>query len=517
MAIEIRAWRGAALGVIALLLAGRGAAAIDAATEQPAQVAPAAGDEHANRFAAAAAKVLARKELDGASVGIDVRSVTRDAPFFARAADQSFTPASNLKLITLYLAFATLGPAFEWETPLLVDAPVVEGGRVDGNLWVRGSGDPTLQPCFFESEDDGAALQPFVQAVALQGVRQITGDLIVDARAFDNEWIPQGWPKDQLSEKYAAPVAALALNGNRFRVRVFERGDGGFGAELRPAVDGWSVAPDLARSGNRDGFLVSLLSPDARGAVHVRGSVGADVGVAHVETTVENPPDYFGRALRAALAKAGIAIAGRVRPPLADEKLSEPARTLYTRRSPLLPALQLCGKESDNQIAEQVLKSCAFVRFGLGSAANGARLVQELARQCDVEPEKIRIVDGSGLSRDDLVTPRLLAAVLARAYAAPWRDDYVRCLPISGVDGTLDRRMNEPAMQYRVRAKTGYIARVSALSGFAMAGAGEAIGGAAAAEVFAFSILINGFKGGNAEMKKVQDDLCRALIGGRSK
>jgi D-alanyl-D-alanine carboxypeptidase/D-alanyl-D-alanine-endopeptidase (penicillin-binding protein 4) len=117
------------------------------------------------------------------------------------------------------------------------------------------------------------------------------------------------------------------------------------------------------------------------------------------------------------------------------------------------------------------------------------------------------VVDGSGLSRLNQVTPAFLAALLAHVYHQPWRDEFIRCLPISGVDGTLDKRMTEPAMQYRVRAKTGYISQVSALSGYAMAGDEPD------QEVFAFSILVNGFKGANADIKKVQDDLCRALVG----
>lgn len=480
-----------------------------AAPRLAANASPAAGDEGAARFGAAAAKVLARKELDGATVGIDVRSLTRGMRWWSRGAAQGLAPASNLKVVTLCLALQTLGRDYQFETPLLADGPVVEGGKLDGDLWIRGCGDPTLQPCFFESEDDGAALQPFVQALALQGVKSIRGDLVVDARAFDDDFLPDGWPKDQLGESYCAPVSALSLNNNVVRVRVVALPEGGFETDLRPPVAGWSIAAELSAAKERDAFKIGLSPPDARGVVRIRGSVGRDVGGAFVETTVPDPPDFFGRALRAALERAGIAVGGQVRAPAADEKLSEKARVLYTRRSPLLPALQLCGKESNNHIAEQLLKACALARYGKGTVENGARLVAELARDVGVADGTLRIVDGSGLSRDDVVTAELVTAVLARAYAAPWRDDFLRCLPISGVDGTLDRRMNEPAMTWRVRAKTGFIARVSALSGYAMAGEGDG------AEVFAFSILINGFKGGNAEMKKVQDDLCRALIGAR--
>ncbi len=508
-------WAGgfACIGFVVLAAIGRGQAQDEPSSQDVQSVCR-------ERFANAAAKVLARKELDGAAIGIAIRSLTSGTTFWSRDAERGFAPASNLKLVTLCLALEVLGPDFEFATPLIADGPLVDGGRLEGDLWIRGSGDPTLQPCFFESEDEGAALQPFVQALTLQGVKQVRGDLVVDARAFDDERIPGGWPKDQLDQSYAAPVAALSLNGNCMRVRVTVRPGFPIGAELRPSVFGWTLDNDLVQAASRNAFNVALSPPDGRGVVRVRGSVGSDVGIAPAITTVQDPPRYFALALRSAMERSGITVQGSVRLAGDEEKLSDKVRVLYTRRSPLIPALQLCGKESDNNIAEHLLKACALVRFGKGSYANGARLVAELAQQVGVEPDSVHVVDGSGLSRDDRVTPQFLTAVLAHAYAATWRDDYVRCLPISGVDGTLDQRMNEPAMQYRVRAKTGYISKVSALSGYAMAGPGEsgdaaARGNAAkrdASEVFAFSILVNGFKGANAEMKRVQDDLCRALI-----
>jgi D-alanyl-D-alanine carboxypeptidase/D-alanyl-D-alanine-endopeptidase (penicillin-binding protein 4) len=465
----------------------------------------------AARLNASASRVLKRKELDGATVGIDVRLVPGGERVWSRQPESPLGTASNLKVMTIYLALATLGPAFHWETPLLVDAPIAADGSVAGNLWVRGSGDPTLQPCFFESEDEWAAVEPFVQALALHGVKRIAGDLVVDARAFDEEWVPRGWPADQLAEDYSAPVSALSLNQNRLRVRLTPRADGRLAGALRPEAWGWSVASEVGRAADRDEFRVGVLPPDAAGVIRVRGTAGAGIDAANVETNVADPPDWFGRVLRAALGRAGIEMTGTVRRPApgpgGGERPNERAQTLYARQSPLLPALLLCGKESDNQIAEHLLKTCALVRFGRGTVANGARLVAELARDLGVDPAPVSIADGSGLSRDDRVPPELLTAVLVRAWSQPWRDEFVRCWPISGVDGSLDRRMTEPAMQYRVRAKTGYIARVSGLTGYALAGPLDA------AETYAFSILINGFRGGNAEMKRVQDDLCRALVG----
>jgi len=459
-----------------------------------------------DRLAATATRLLARKELDEAAVGIDVRSLTTGERIWSRHPERALSPASNLKVVTLALALATLGPEHEFETPLIADGPIVEGGVLEGNLWIRGSGDPTLQPCFFESEDPAAPLAPFVQALTLQGVKRIRGDLIVDDRAFDDEFIPEGWPRDQLDQDYAAPVAALSLDGNCFRVQV-SRGAAAPLVTIRPSVFGWTEQNELEYAGGDRDLRIGVALPAEDGAVRIRGSMGSECAGGLVARPVSDPPMYVGLALRAALRAERIEVAGSVRRPAAVEQPPARARTLYTRRSPLVPALRVCGKESDNNIAEHLLKASARARFGRGTVEGGARLVQELARKLGVDPEPLAIVDGSGLSRLDQVTPEFLAALLAWSYDQPWRDDFVRCLPISGVDGTLDKRMTEPAMQYRVRAKTGFISQVSALSGYAMAGDGDD------QEVFAFSILVNGFKGPNAEMKKLQDDLCRAIVG----
>jgi D-alanyl-D-alanine carboxypeptidase/D-alanyl-D-alanine-endopeptidase (penicillin-binding protein 4) len=111
-------------------------------------------DPRTERFNAAVAKILSRKELDGATVGIELRSLTRDARVGSRNVNRAFAPASNLKLVTLYLSLQILGPEWNFQTQLVAGGPIVEGGRLEGDLWVRGGGDPTLQPAFFETEDE---------------------------------------------------------------------------------------------------------------------------------------------------------------------------------------------------------------------------------------------------------------------------------------------------------------------------------------------------------------------------
>ena len=158
-------------------------------------------------FEAGLHRLLARPELDGASVGIVVRRLGDQETVFERQADQPLVPASNQKLLTLAMSLALLGggpeqwsdgePRFRFETRLVDGGGVRDGGVLEGDLHVIGGGDPTLQPRFFDSEDPAAPLRPFVDAVAQGGVRRIRGDLVVDGGVFDDEWVAPGWPARQ--------------------------------------------------------------------------------------------------------------------------------------------------------------------------------------------------------------------------------------------------------------------------------------------------------------------------------
>ena len=459
------------------------------------------------RFAQEARAILQRPELRGAEIGVRFHSLTSDTTLFAQGSQRPLIPASNQKVLTLAMSLAILGPEHRFRTRMLATGGVTPEGVLEGDLYLVGDGDPALQPRFFESDDESAPLHPFVNYLTSRGIVRIRGDLVVDGSVFDTETTAPGWPEDQLDRHYCAPVGGLSLNGNCLTVMV-SGGDGEPSVELRPRLPQYQILSRLIRDGDPRKMSVWAQRPDAGGQVVVRGRVGSRAGAAPLRVAVRQPDWYFGSALYGSLQRAGVRIEGRLRRGLLAEARppANALQELYTVQSPLLPALYFCGKESDNGIAEHLWKACAVARDHAGSFAGGAATARELLEGLGADTASLKLVDGSGLSRDNRMTAEAMVDLLCAMYRSRWRDFFLRSLPISGVDGSLERRMTDAKMLYRVRAKTGYLTRVSGLSGFVMAGPPED------PEVYAFSILVNGFRGRNQGMKQVQDDLCRLVV-----
>lgn len=444
--------------------------------------------------------ILRRSELDGAEVGVSIRAVRTGEAVFSHEGHQCLIPASNQKILTLAMGLVQLGEDYHFETLLLREGAITAEGVLEGNLWIVGGGDPTLQPPF-RGAGAADALVPFVQA--LGKIRRVRGDIIVDASIFDDERVAAGWPLDQLDRYYCAPISGLSLNSNCLSVLIAGTGPGD--VRIQPRAPGYQAISRLTRSSKSREVSVWLTRPDETATVLVRGQVGDHAGTSEQRVAVREPDLFFGRAYLGALADHGVVVDGGVR---RDQVTAAKGRLtpLGTVRSPLLPALYYCGKESDNGIAEHIFKLAA-VHSGLpGSFAAGAANLSNFLASRDVDVREVQAADGSGLSRENRISAEAMVQLLSSMYQSPLRDSFIRALPISGVDGTLDDRMAEPSMRYRVRAKTGYLRRVSSLSGYLMAGMAER------PEVYAFSILINGFRGSNALMKGLQDDICRAVV-----
>ena len=494
----------AALGIPPLRAAGR-----DDATREAA----AASSARSARLTQAIDGVLwkHRSSLEGVDVSIQVRSVTRDEVLYERAADRSMIPASNQKLVTLALALMTFGADHVFRTPMLAAGPIDRRGTLDGDLWLVGSGDPTMHADYFDSDDAALPLSLFVDALELHGVQRIRGDLVLDDRLFAREGIPDSWPGGgQRDLEFCAPCGAFTLNNNCFDVWI-RGGARTPSLSLAPKAHGYRIDSQVKTAGTK--LEVGFLRPTTEGIVRALGKIGPQVPRARFRVPVSDPTKFFGASLAAAIRDAGIGLDGEVRRAADNEQPQRP-KELYTRCGAMLPAAYLCGKESDNLAAEQLFKAAVAKRDGVGSYERGASSVAEFLAGLGVDTGSVVVADGSGLARANRTTARALTQLLAAMYRSEHRDAFLRALPISGIDGTLAERMSERGARHRVRAKTGYLNSVSSLSGYLYAGGGE--GGQddrETGEVCAFSVLMRGFGGGqNSRMKATQDDVCRAVL-----
>jgi len=420
-------------------------------------------------------KALGLRALRGARVAALVVSREDGSVLYARDADRALVPASNLKVLTALAALSAFGPAHRFTTEVLADAPPDAEGAIDV-LALRGGGDPALtSEQFWRLAAD----------LRLAGVSRVRKELVLDASAFDRErWHPT-WGRTT-ARAYHAPVGALTANYGAFAVsvRAGARPGDPVRVTIDPPVQFLSVT-NRARTGSRRSKLTLVVDRAPAGAVEnvvVTGSLPAGRDPEVHYRSVLDPVRYAGAVLAMQLEAVGIALEGptRVGPAAAKVPLIE------YRGQTLAEIVRLFLKYSNNAIAEGLVKSLGARAGGVGTWTGGIAAVREELAEHGVPDAGLRMVDGSGLSTENRVSPRTLVAALRAAdQSFGIGPEFEAALPIAAADGTLRKRSRGAAG--RVRAKTGLLTGVTGLSGYAARPDGTQV---------VFSILVNGFRDG---------------------
>ncbi|MFN3421056.1 MAG: D-alanyl-D-alanine carboxypeptidase/D-alanyl-D-alanine-endopeptidase [Armatimonadota bacterium] len=434
--------------------------------------------------------------ISGAWLGVLVQ--TTDNPpktLYSLNEDKRFMPASNTKLFTSALALEKLGVDFAFVTPLLTDGQI-EGESLNGNLYLKGSGDPSL------TRD---RLRELVKALPLKGIKFVKGDIVVDVSAFsDNRW-GTGWSWDYLLYGYAAEVWAISLDRNSVNLQVSPAPKEGQLAQvsITPSTD-WLILDNrirTTRSGQSRWFI--LRDPWER-VIRLSGQIPLDATPETVRISVPSVPYYVGETLRTMLREEGITVDGHVKVGVTPPTVLNIAET---KSPPLKELVWWLNKVSDNLYAEMLLRAVALKETGQGSVAEAMRILEQQLQDWGIDTYDVRLVDGSGLSRLNMVTPRSIVKLLQVARTRPWFDAFKNSLPIAGRDGTLRTRFQGTPAEGRVFAKTGFIGSVVALSGYIQRQDGtESV----------FSVLVNHYSAATRQVQSAVDRFVVSLVEGEA-
>ncbi len=438
-------------------------------------------------------KLLRNRSLRGAQVGLAVSDLVTGESLLERHAERPLVPASNQKLLVAAAALMHWGPTHRFETRILSEAPVGADGSIDGPLWVVGSGDPSLV---------SESLWKLAEELRLRGVREIWGGIAVDASYFDSAYTHRDWEPIS-SHAYHARVSAFAANYSSFRVDV-----AGARRSGQPALV--SVAPDVSY------FRVSALAPTVPGnghlqlqleklpddsgeTVRVKGAMPYGRKPKTYWRSVQLPERYAVSVLRSQLAAQGVHVSGPTR---FSHAPSDAVELLSFRGEPVGQIVQKLNKYSNNFIAEQLVKLLGAEWSGApGGWETGTDAIRELLEGPGVIGEGTVIADGSGLSPRNRVSPATLVRVIL--YSGRHFDsgpEFLASLPLSGLDGTLEDRMEERPVS--LRGKTGHLRSVAALSGVLAGADGRWL---------AFSLLVNGGRGGREDVDEAIDEFIARL------
>lgn len=445
-----------------------------------APVTPAQKQKDREALKAALAQVIERSPLKTARISVHMKSLDDGSVVFARNADELLNPASNVKLFTAAAALARLGPEYRFDTEFLVD-PEFKDGKAK-NLYVRGKADPTLT-----TERLYGVTSDLIHA----GLKEITGDLVLDDSWFDGERNAPGYDQEVGDRSYLAPTGALSLNWNAIGIYLRPGASPGAAAsaEVEPASDFFVVENRLltgSETQRRFNVSAEVDKDKVRQKLVVTGFVPYDKGAWSVWKKVDQPPLYFGYTLKALLLQRGVKLKGKVR----LDKVPPSARMLHVAQSETLDGvLKKLQKHSNNFVAEQLIKTLgAEVKGPPGSTARGIEVVEDfLEQEVGLKRGSYVMKNGSGLND----TNRFSAAQVTRLLQAMWdkfptAPEYLAALGIAGKDGTLKFRFEGTEATGKLRAKTGTLENVSALGGYLQAASGEK---------FIFAIVVNDFPG----------------------
>jgi serine-type D-Ala-D-Ala carboxypeptidase/endopeptidase (penicillin-binding protein 4) len=474
---------------------------------------PAAPQPRPYDFAHLADSIIATPPLDRAHFGVMVYDPATQRTVYEHNADRRFVPASNQKYWPTSTALHELGADYRYRTPVLgigVDAVAASACAVV----VVGRGDPTLSNRFLD--DDHTALELLADSIAAAGVRHITGDLIIDASWFDSAIIPGTWTYGNLNSTSAPPTGAFAVAEGLFRVTIEPGAAVGAPATVHviapvgtvPLLSSVMTAPAGATT------TTSVARGPWNDTLRISGAIAHGAEARSLRIPMADPVRFAGRVLADALRARGVTITGDVRI-VADSteaarvrsgdigagaaastgvvgaagsggaravagRGGESARTggagcavtpLPVRElaawmsPPMRDIVAAINKPSQNWIAEQLVRTLGAEKGGEGSWRAGVQVQNRfLFDTVGIDSAALRLQDGSGMSHQNLVTPRAIVQLLDYARTAQWGATFRESLAVPGQPGTLSSRLTH--LQDRLAGKTGTLSNVNALSGY---------------------------------------------------
>jgi D-alanyl-D-alanine carboxypeptidase/D-alanyl-D-alanine-endopeptidase (penicillin-binding protein 4) len=407
--------------------------------------------------------------------GIMAVSLTRGDTLFSYNAGTPLLPASTMKMLTTAVALERLGPKYQFSTDVLYDGTLDPDGTIHGNVYLRGDGDPSLSGRYMQG-GPGAPIKFLAEQLAARGIKHVTGDVIGDASAFDDQRVPEGWLTRYLQSGYAARVSALSLNENLVWVTISPSG-----VALEPATSAIPLTSNVRTVAGKGGRL--SVRRFGNGSIVVSGTIGSRSPPRRYVYVVEDPALFTTGALRAALITRGIAVDGGIK----IGSTPSSAVKIASIQSPTLDRIiSAMNRESINHFAELLLRAAARGpdKKVQGSVASGRELLRQFfATKVGADSSSLQVFDGSGLSTLDRVTPRAMTQMLGYAHRAEWGPYFHASLPVAGESKLLRRRMKGSPAQGNLHAKTGTTNDVIGLGGYVTAADGE---------VIAFSFIYNG-------------------------
>lgn len=435
---------------------------------------------------------LADPALSNAAVSIYVAEANTGKVVLSSAPQLCLVPASVLKLVTTATALELLGGDFRFSTSVLTDGKQVDS-RLNGNLIVNGGGDPTLASGYFPEYEPGTVLfENWARKIKAMGIDTINGDLIVNESLYPKDDIPSSWLWEDLGQYYGAVARGVALYDNTFSF-VFETGPAGTPAQITsasPSIPGLTFRNEVLASEDQRDQAYVFGSPYDSFRV-IKGTLPQYRSRFEVKSSIPDPALLLADEFSLALKKEGIILMGKS---TKDRPVNDTASDsiLFIHHSPPLgQIITQLNYHSINLFAEHLCKHLGLL-FGNGATTlSGTETIKAYWSKQGIDTRSLYMTDGSGLSRSNAITARILTEILCSLKKSPVFEQFYQSIPLAGQQGTMQNYFREHPLKGRAHIKSGSMTRVRSFSGYFTTQKGTEL---------AFTIITNNFSCTSSEM-----------------
>lgn len=443
--------------------------------------------------------------LKHGQLGIAVVDVQTDKLIAAYAPESSLIPASIQKVFTTASALGLLGPDYRFKTELQYDGQIGSDGVLNGNIYIKGYGDPTLGSDQFEAADDlERVMANFSVSIQQQGIRRIRGRVIGDPTWLGTQVNGSGWPWIDLGNYYAAGAWGLNLHENLYYLRFRQQprlGATPTVVAVEPIIPELSFHNELTSAAAGSGDNAYIFGAPRTYQRTVRGTIPVGSRIFSIKGSIPDPPLFAAQQLQAQLRSAGI-ITDQDAANLWDlpETGTASRQLLYTAQSPpLTDIVSRANMKSVNLYCEALIRAIGRERGEAGDPDAGIETALDFWKARGLSTDGCFFSDGSGLARSNAAPSQFFARLLAKIARDPKLfGDLYASLPVAAQSGGMRYALRGTGAAGNVRAKTGTLKRVRSLAGYIETRSGRRL---------AFCIITNNFTGSGGAMRKKMENL----------
>jgi len=445
--------------------------------------------------------LLNNPKLNNAHVGASIYSIDKEKYVYNLNEEKNFVPASTIKLLTSAAALHYLGSDFVYSNQIYLDGEIKESGEFIGNIIIRGSGDPTLSLDYYNNEK--VIFDRVVSKLDSMGIKSIKGNIIGDDNYFDDEPYPSGWAWDDMKYSYSSQVGALNIFDNSISVNInsSDKKNETANISLVPNSDYARIVNNIIASSESEYNEVSFVRDPITNFFEFFGTIPFDPlkkDTVKEHIAIDNPTLFYLSNFSDHLRHFNIRFKGALID--IDDWNETPVyfkikEKIQKISPPLGDILEVINRKSNNLSAEVVLKTIGKEAAGDGSFDSGVRLVEKFIQKF-YDRTDFNLVDGSGLSRLNYISPSVITNLLKYMHESDDRAIFLNSLAQPGQDGTLKRRMKNTTAQNRIFAKTGSMTGVSNIVAYIVSESGE---------TFIASLFFNNYTMTQAEINNLQD------------